>query len=149
MVLSVQSLWQSKSPGQCSIIIHITTIIKRHPERSETIRHQFITTYSYQTCYILCKTCSTHCFQSAIFFCLKMQLNGAVRHYAAGHNLLKCWECWAGLLRSDTVTPGGYGAHNGRGAEESAADRSYVWPHRRKTYAPDNTTSVFFIRMRY
>lgn len=85
----------------------------------------------------------THCFQSAIFVCLKMQLNRAVRHYAAGDNLLKCWECWAGLLRSDTVTPGDGGAHSGRGAEESAADHSSVWPHRRKTDAPENTTSVF------
>lgn len=82
---------------------------------------------------------------SQLFFvCLKMELNGAVRHYAAVDNLLKCWGCWAGLLRSDTVTPGGGGAHSERGAEESAADRSSVWLHRRKTDAPENTRFFFF-----
>ncbi len=108
VVLSVQSLQTVKVPRallHCAgAIIHITYC-------QETFReiwnHQ---TSIYNNMYlsdeILWKTRSPHCLQSAIFVCLDMQLNVAVRHHAAGDNLLKCWGCWAGLLRSDTVTPG-------------------------------------------
>jgi len=73
-----------------------------------------------------------------------VDLNGAVRHYAAVDNLLKCWGCWAGLLRSGTVAPGGDAVHSGRGAEESEADHSSVSPHRRKTDAPVSTIHGYY-----